>query len=601
MTVSSSTNSIFSAGDAGPPPAQPGRVRAAVIVVAVCLALGVAVSIFSARLAQWHAGRPLPSGDLEQITSSGATETSPTLSPDGQWLAYRSDESGTGDIFIRRIGDEHAVNLTNTPYGDESDPAFSPDGEWIAFRATSQSTSGIYVMNRDGGSMRRLTQFGVTPSWSPDSRTIFFATRSGIAAAASRGGNSEGWKVDVGSATVSRITRNDFRYPSVSPNGRRIAYWGFARTFRRGAAGPHADIWTMRPDGSSPVRVTDDDNMDWSPIWSSDGRHLYFVSSRGGAQGIWRVEIDERSGRAQRSPEPVSALPSAAGSLTRSADDQRFAWSTFASSRSIYRIEFNADARAVQGIASVVVRGASRFTSADPSPDGAMVVLGSGPPSEHLFLAHSDGSGLRQVTDGSSRESSPRWSPDGRHIAMESNRGSFTTVWILDADGTGMRPLARSGGELVNPVWSPDGSKIAVWDRGARRLRIYPVLDGPASAPIETPPSFATGEFAPGSWSRDGTTIAGTAAGAVWTYSLDRRSFERIAPGSSPVWLADSTRLLFVNEGRIHMAETVWKFTREVMALPGEDLGAPCLSVDDRYLYFSRPRTDADLWVLTVR
>jgi hypothetical protein len=49
------------------------------------------------------------------------------------------------------------------------------------------------------------------------------------------------------------------------------------------------------------------------------------------------------------------------------------------------------------------------------------------------------------------------------------------------------------------------------------------------------------------------------------------------------------------------MAETVWKFTREVMSLPGEDLGAPCLTSDDRYLYFSRPRTDADLWVLTVR
>jgi Tol biopolymer transport system component len=598
--VSFSTNSILTVSDDQPPP-QPGRLRAGVVVTLVCLVLGVLIAIAGARLSEWGGARPLPSGDVEQITSSGATETSPTLSPDGQWLAYRSDEAGTGDIFIRRIGDEHAVNLTNSLHGDESDPAFSPDGAWIAFRATSQAASGIYVMKRDGSGMRRLTQFGVTPAWSPDARTIFFATRGGIAAVSSRGSSSEGWKVDVASATVAQITRNDFRYPSVSPSGRRIAYWGYAGTFRRNATGPRADIWTMRPDGSAPVRVTDDDTMDWSPIWSSDGRYLYFVSNRGGAQGIWRVEIDERSGRPQGGPESVSALPSAAGSLTRSADDQRFAWSTFASSRSIYRMDFNADARSVEGAATVVVRGSSPFTSVDPSPDGSMVVLASGPPSEHIYVARSDGTGLRSITEGSSRESSPRWSPDGRRIAVESNRGAFNTVWILNADGSGMRMLARSVGELAHPVWSSDGSKIAVWDKEARRLRIYPVLDEPAAAPLDTPPDLATGEFAPGAWSRDGATIAGTAAGAVWIYSLNKRTFERIAAGSSPVWLADSTRMLYVNEGRIYMAEIVWKFTREVMSLPGEDLGAPCLSADDRYLYFSRPRTDADLWVLTVR
>ena len=598
--MASSNRTIFVFPDADLPPPESGRVRAAVIVIVVCLAVGVVIALLGARVSEWHGTRPLPSGDVEQITSSGATETSPTLSPDGQWLAYRSDEAGTGDIFIRRIGDEHAVNLTNTLQGDETDPAFSPDGEWIAFRTTSQ-TSGIFVMKRNGSSMRRLTQFGVTPAWSPDSRTIFFATRSGIAATSTRGGISEGWKVDVTTGTVARITRNDFRYPSVSPNGRRIAYWGFAGTFRRNASGPRADIWTMKPDGSTPVRVTDDDTMDWSPIWSSDGRYLYFVSNRGGSQGIWRVEIDERTGRPQGPPQSVSGLPSAAGSLTRSGDDQRFAWSTFASSRSIYRMSFNADARSVEGAATVVVRGASPFTAVDPSPDNSMVVLASGPPFEHIYLARSDGTELRQITDGNSRESSPRWSPDGRRIAVESNRGAFNTVWILNADGSGMRLLARSVGELVHPVWSPDSSKVAVWDKDAKRLRIYAVLEGPATAPLETPPAFATGEFEPGAWSRDGSTIAGTAAGAVWIYSLPRRTFERIAPGGSPVWLADSTRLLYINEGRIYMAEVVWKFTREVMSLPGEDLGAPSLTADDRYLYFSRPRTDADLWVLTVR
>ena len=154
--MSFSTNSILTVSDDQPPP-QPGRLRAGVLVTLVCLVLGVLIAMAGAHLSEWGGSRPLPSGDVEQITSSGATETSPTLSPDGQWLAYRSDEAGTGDIFIRRIGDEHAVNLTNSLQGDESDPAFSPDGEWIAFRATSQAASGIYVMKRGS----RATTFGI--------------------------------------------------------------------------------------------------------------------------------------------------------------------------------------------------------------------------------------------------------------------------------------------------------------------------------------------------------------------------------------------------------------------------------------------------------
>jgi Tol biopolymer transport system component len=578
-----------------------GRQRAAIVTVTAWLAVAAVAALIGWWVMDWRAARPLPSGDVEQITSSGATETSPTLSPDGQWIAYRSDESGAGDIFIRRIGDEHAVNLTSGLQGDESDPAFSPDGEWIAFRSMRKG-GGIFVMKRDGSAMRRLTHFGVTPAWTPDARTIVFATRSGIAAVSSRAGASEGWKVDVASATVARISRTDVRHPSVSPGGRRIAYWGFAGSFgRRGFTMPRADIWTMRLDGSAPVRVTDDEMLDWSPIWSSDGRHLYFVSNRGGSQGIWRIEMDERSGRTRGVPESVSALPSVAGSLTRSADDQRFAWSTFASSRSIYRIPFDADARSVRGDAAMVVRSAVAFASAEPSPDGSMVVLASGPPAEDIYVARADGSALQALTDGGGREASPRWSPDGRRIAFDSDRGTRHTVWLVNVDGSGMRMLTPQVGELVHPVWSPDGSRIAAWDRSVRRLQIYPVLDEPAPTPVETLPDFTSGELVPAAWSPDGAFIAGTASGSVWIYSLVRRTFERVAIGSSPVWLDDSTRLLYVNEGRIQMAEIVWKFTREVMSFPGEDLGAPSLTRDERFLYFSRPRTDADLWVLTVR
>ena len=368
--------------------------RAALIVMVVCLALGVVIAIVSARVSDWRGPRPLPAGDVEQITSSGATETSPTLSPDGQSLAYQSDEAGTGDIFIRRIGDEHAVNLTNSLQSDETDPSFSPDGEWIAFRTTGQM-SGIFVMKRDGSSRRRLTQFGVTPTWSPDSRTIFFATRSGIAATWSRGGTSEGWKVDVATATAARITRNDFRYPQSLQTGRASPIGDMRGHLRRDAPGPRADIWTMKPDGSAPG-VTDDDPMDWNPIWWSNSP-TSTLSQKPGQFAGYLARGDRRAIRPTAGPATIGV---------RTAERRWFAHALcrrsgarlvhVSLSRSIYRMAFNADARSVEGAATVVVRAASPFTAVDPSPRWFHGRPRFGPPSEHIYLARSDGAGLRQ-------------------------------------------------------------------------------------------------------------------------------------------------------------------------------------------------------------
>ena len=65
--------------------------------------------------------------------------------------------------------------------------------------------------------------------------------------------------------------------PDVSPNGRRIAYWALPVTIEapREFSGSDRNLWTIRLDGSDPVRVTDDAATDWSPTWSPDGRFLY--------------------------------------------------------------------------------------------------------------------------------------------------------------------------------------------------------------------------------------------------------------------------------------------------------------------------------------
>ena len=74
--------------------------------------------------------------------------------------------------------------------------------------------------------------------------------------------------------------------PSWSPHGQRIAYWAvFGEAARQG----QRDIWTVPANGGAPTPVTSDAALDWNPVWSPDGRFLYFSSDRGGSMNLWRI------------------------------------------------------------------------------------------------------------------------------------------------------------------------------------------------------------------------------------------------------------------------------------------------------------------------
>ena len=96
------------------------------------------------------------------------------------------------------------------------------------------------------------------------------------------------------------ITEHDAVQPNWSPHGHRLAFWGEQKGGRR-------DIWTVAAGGGEPTPVTDDEHIDWNPIWSPDGEYLYFLSNRGGEMYLWRVAIDESTGSLRGAPEPALA------------------------------------------------------------------------------------------------------------------------------------------------------------------------------------------------------------------------------------------------------------------------------------------------------
>ena len=270
-----------------------------------------------------------------QLTTQPGLEESPSLSPDGKWVVYDGNQAGNADIYLQSVGGHNAINLTKDSPEDDTQPAFSPDGESIAFRS-ERAGGGIFVMGRTGESVRRITDSGFSPAWSPDGARLVFSTALPDPFNRSP---SELWTVTLATGEKRRLSGVvDGVQPSWSPHGQRIAYWAVSGEGRRHG---QRDIWTVAANGGPPTPVTSDAALDINPVWSPDGRFLYFFSDRGGSINLWRIALDEVTGRVLGPPEALTSPSPDSRQPSVSADGRLVAYASFGETASIQTIAFD--------------------------------------------------------------------------------------------------------------------------------------------------------------------------------------------------------------------------------------------------------------------
>jgi eukaryotic-like serine/threonine-protein kinase len=478
-----------------------GAVLAVMAIVVATVVAAFALYKFLNRSQSMSPGEPTSAIKPTQVTFSSGLDVFPSLSPDGNSIAYSSDQHGSFEIYVKQLtpgGSE--IQLTSD--GQQNiEPAWSPDGQRIAF---SKNRGGIWVMPALGGSATQLNEFGSCPVWSRDGSMLAFQSGAPSEIQGSRAlPPSTLWIVPSQGGSAKQVTQLEnppggHYSPSWSPDGKHIA-------FGTGIYSP-SSIWLVSIDGGPPKQIA----QGGSPIYAPDGKGIYFVanSSDKEANGLSKIELSA-DGEPIGEPSRVISWPSVTSinSPTVSADGKRIAYSVTRYASSLYSIAMSSTNEAIGGPAPFAQDTSTRSVFPRFSRDGRRIVMAkfrSGKPD--VWIADADGKNLTQLTTSAAPNNMPSWFPDGEKIAFQSTRDNKRgSLWSISLATRKEEQVLDLGETMSFVALSPDGEQVAFnWTKGGT----INVWTAPLGGVGEKQLTFAREEAGFPAWSADGQWIA---------------------------------------------------------------------------------------------
>lgn len=425
-----------------------------------------------------------------RVTSTGFN---PAWSPDGTRLVYATEHvsflpdnwEGRSEIWIADVSTGETLRVSE---GDAVQPTWSPDGRWIAFTARMMNPSqmDIWIMPAEGGEPSRVTSdapIDWSPTWSPDGEYIYFSSN--------RGGSMNLWRIPMsqrsgqptGEAEPITTPANYLAHPSLSADGRRVAYSNVHMTVNvekatldltAGAMSdpvpvttgsrewsspdpspdgslvafysrdrPAGDLYIVRADGTGPPRmVTGDSALDRVPRWSPDGTRVAYFSNRSGVLQLWAIRADGSSN------EQLTGEGSASFGAW-SPDGLRFAVNGTPRANTGRRVVIFDPSRAwdEQEVSGLPEPDSSigQFSVNDWSPDGTRLAGMNGVLDTGILIYDLATGVYERLTDFGQW---PVWLADSRHLLFVSGGSAF---YVIDSRSKEVREVLSVTREVLGP------------------------------------------------------------------------------------------------------------------------------------------------------
>src|SRR5688500_5424356 len=418
---------------------------------------------------------------LEFETDEG-TWISLDVTPDGKTVIFEL----LGDLYRVAIGGGDATRITHgSPY--DAQPRVSPDGRWITFISDRSGSYNLWIAKIDGTGPRKLSNESqdavISPAWTPDSQYVIATVRatggtqlrmfhvnggSGIALASAPPAAGAAPAPAGGSTTPTRLGASvspdgQYLFVAQAGTGTGLSRWQIARFDMRSG---DADVITQAEGGGL------------RPLVSPDGRFVVYATRYETKTGLrlrnletgadrwlkWPIDRDEQEsgGTPSRDTLPGYAFMPDGKEIviTNAGRIQRINVESGAETAVPFKARVSLDVGPDLASPCRVPQGPVRarlIQDPRPSPDGKRLVMSV---LTHLYLMELPSGKPQKLAMENAFK--PTWSPDGQWIAYVtwSSEGQGH-IWKMRADGSGQPTrLTKVSAFYTDITFSPDGQRI---------------------------------------------------------------------------------------------------------------------------------------------